>query len=136
MCTFFMKIGQSNRNRLTKKMENVSTASQSFLNILTLFGLFPMSFVGKSRDCAFKINPISVIISLLSLTLLILAFIVNFKKKEFMFTDSWILLRSWDWAKSTEILCHIFLLCYQIYKRKNIVKFLMQVDDADQKVIR
>lgn len=54
--------------------------------------------------------------------------------EESSFTDSILLLKSWEVFIKFEYFCHIILLLYQFSKRHNIVKFLKQIDDADEQV--
>lgn len=113
--------------------ENVFSESEIFLILLKIFGLFPMSN-DVSGDGKFKIKVNNVIFSLLTLTLLITSFVLNIIDEERNLCRESIKLRSWCITIEVEFLCHIFLFFYQIHKRQNVVKFLMQIERADKEV--
>lgn len=114
-------------------MENIFTVSKPFLLFSRTIGLFPMSLKLSSnffsQTC--KLGSISSSLSIIGLSIVFIFYsTIDFK----LFQRSQILPLAWDIAMNVETLTHIFLLIFQIGKRKKIIKFLWLIYEIDKEV--
>lgn len=116
-------------------MENVFSVSKPFLNLLTLCGLFPISFIGKPRNGVLKTTWSAKLLSsfMFASTFIVAIFNVILSHNG-SFTRSEIVLLSWSVSIKLESLSNVYILLNQVRKRNNIVKFLQIIHQADETV--
>lgn len=112
-------------------MENIFTSSKPFLLLGKIVGIFPMSFVGPTRKGILKTNWIDLIPFCCTLGILIFLFALHLLLDMFNVRDSMMVSYGWSLARYSEYSSYVFLLSYQLLKRQNIVRFLKQVQRAD-----
>lgn len=117
-------------------MENIFSTSKSFLRLAKFLGIFPMSFEGPPKEGVLKVKWHDLALSFLSFSALIalVVKILNFSQDEFTTSSSNILMNAWKAMKNTELQSFIVMFFYQIYRRKNIFKFLQIIHKIDQEV--
>lgn len=116
-------------------MENIFTASKPFLNLAKFLGVFPMSFHGPTREGLLKIRCFYVLISIVWLVTAV-SLLVIAASFDYVFESSNVLTIAWALLIKLEHCSIIFNFCYQIYKRKKALKFLLKVNESDEMVKR
>lgn len=116
-------------------MENVFTAAKPFLTFASSLGFFPLSFEDNVRCGVLKtswnglIATFSCLFTLFSLT------VANSSKvKVFLTAGSKIMMIAWIVLSNFELASFYFMFSYQLYKRKNILQFLILLNQFDQEV--
>jgi hypothetical protein len=114
-------------------MENFYSASKPFVMVAKFMGIFPVKLQGKKFKNSSSLHFFDVIVTLtwffLQLLLFILIVVVD-KNYE----NSKILSRVWKILNAMEFSFMIFNFCYQIIKRKSILKFLVKIQEVDEMV--
>lgn len=118
-------------------MENIFTASKPFIYLSKFVGMFPVPLGGAARKQFSKAEWINTIISFFILVALICIIWTHVEIIDMLFLgQSKILINAWSVLTNLEISLYLILFCYQIYNRENILKFLLMIQDIDDKVIR
>lgn len=115
-------------------MENFYTSVKSFLFFAKLLGIFPMSFEGPARKGLLKVKWQNVFISFCLVLVTVSLFTMRFSFDLTFAKNSEILAKAWDIMTDVEILSYFLLFCYQIFKRKNILKFMKTIQSIDDEV--
>lgn len=115
-------------------MENIFTTSKPILVFAKFLGLFPMTFIGPDRKGVFKVMWHDVLSSCISIGSLLCLVGANISLGIFFTGDSNILAVAWFIMKNFDISTYACLFCYQVYKRKNILKFLNMIFSFDEDV--
>jgi hypothetical protein len=113
-------------------MENIFTSSNPMLIHSMLLGLFPMSFDGPARKGSFKTKWHDVI--LVVAFGIFQVFIIRTNLTLDLWAPNVIIQFAWAVTRNFEGFSYVLLFWYQIWNRKNIVKFLRIIDTVDQKV--
>lgn len=117
-------------------MENIFTASKPFIYLSKFVGMFPVSLGGAARKQFLKAEWINTVISFFILVTLICILWAHVEIIDMLFLgQSRVLISAWSVLTNLEISLFLILFCYQIYSRKNILKFLLMIEDIDDKVI-
>lgn len=108
--------------------ENCLTAAKPFLIMGKVLGLFPVNFATR------KIHKCDILITFCSMLGLVFISLSCLIHKNFFITNSKLLSAAWIISFNFEVLSFFCLFCYQIYKRKNIQKFLSLINVIDKEV--
>lgn len=102
--------------------------------IAKFMGMFPMSFEGSTRIGVFSVKWHDALISI-AYAATIVIFISCFMSIELVFMEkSKILMEAWTVLSNLEMISHLFLFLYQVYKHKSVVKFLTSIHQFDEEV--
>lgn len=116
-------------------MENIYTSVQTTLFLSKMTGLFPVSFKGPSYDGVLSTELSNVIFSSLSFLLLIAFTILSLTFDLYAYEGSSSLLKhAWSISLKVDFVSHICLFIFQLTRKRTVVQFLAQVQDADEKV--
>lgn len=116
-------------------MENIFTDAEPFLNFLLCLGFYPNVLVRPARKGNFKLTcysiSLSFLMSLLVGTLIFLNFHVSGAYK---IISTNIAFKALKIVKIVELLSCLAILCFQIFNRENVVKFLVMINKIDESV--
>lgn len=114
-------------------MENIYTVSKPLLTVARLMGLFPMSFNGRPREKCLKIRYLYVLTSIFWLvsSIYLFALTISF---DYGYDNSKMLTRVWKMVILLKHFSMIFNFCYQIFKIKNMLKFMTKIQESDEMV--
>ena len=115
-------------------MESIFSVWKPFLTLMKTFGLFPMSFIGPSRNGVLKVKWHDIFLTCISFTLLVSLTVLIMILNGFVLFDSTFQKKAWHITVCTEFCSHIILFIYQIFKRKDIVNFIEQIKSFDEQV--
>ena len=115
-------------------MDNIFTASKSFLSFSKLFGLFPYSFEEPSRKGIFKVRVSGVLLTLCSFSILVYLTWSNLSFMVLVTNESKLLVYAWNIAKNLETFSLFCMFGYQLFKRKNVIRFLKIINEVDKDV--
>lgn len=113
-------------------MENIYTTAEPFLFLSKLFGLFPKSFVGQSRNGILKFKLFDAVFSVIASTFLAYLLALNLFGETTFSIDTQFVVKGWAICYISKYFIFLLLYVYQIYKRQNINKLLEQINSADQ----
>jgi 7tm Chemosensory receptor len=113
-------------------MENVFTAVEPFVRFANIFGIFPMSFAGPVRKGSLRVKKIDIAIS--SISIAVVSYMTIFNHRITVGSSSMLLKFAWHFSFGAQYVGSTFLMFYSIFKRKNVVRFLKQIHDIDEKV--
>ena len=116
-------------------MENIFTVSKPFILLANIFGIFPMSFEKNSINGVLKVTWHGLVNSVLSMMLVIYIVASPMSFDFVFFQRSKILMISWTFIDYSDTISCLIIFCCQLYKSKNIFKFLKVIDSIDQEVI-
>lgn len=116
-------------------MENIFSVSQPFVSFARALGVFPMSYDGPPRKGFLRTTWRDVIISCSSLSVLTFVIIFNLTEAHSStVTTSKLLETAWILRVNSKFWSYCLLICFQIYKRKNISTFLWLLYNFDKNV--
>jgi predicted ATPase len=119
-------------------MDNIFTVSRPFLEFFRLVGLFPMAFDGPDRRGILRVSWLGIVTSVILISWSVAVNILTILYKGFSRVQdqpSGILLAGATSSVMFESFSLIFIIFYQLFKRKKILTFLRNVDRVDKKVI-
>lgn len=114
-------------------MENTFTVAKPFLIYSKVVGYFPMSFDGPTRKGFLRTKWTDVVSSLFMILLLAIFFVYNLLS-DVSVNKSSVLSYGWRLSITVEYFSFLYLIFYQIAKRKNVKKLLEKIQQTDEEV--
>jgi hypothetical protein len=117
-------------------MENIFTVAKPFLTFGSFIGVFPMSFEGPARKGFLKCHWKDLIMTSICLSLLVVSLYVSMCMGHVFesFIDSKISSQGWNVIMNLTNSVGLCVFFYQLWKRKNIVRFLNLILNFDMQV--
>lgn len=115
-------------------MENVFTVSGPLLKFAEFLGFFPLDFVGPTRLGSLRVSCRGVFFSCCFLIILLWNFLNAILNNTFSVSDSSVISTVWDIVKNAEFFSYFWLFGYQMWKTRNIKKFLKTLQEFDENV--
>lgn len=115
-------------------MENIFTVAKPFLVFARFLGLFPLSFEGPARKGILRVKLVNIAITICTMILIFVTVVSLFFNASNTKSNSTILSQAWSCAICFEYFSHLCLVVYQFLKRKDVLKFLQQIEKVDDQV--
>lgn len=115
-------------------MENIFTVAKPFIIFIKALGLFPMSFHGPARKGSLKIHHKDVIFSCFLFFVSFFVILKGFSTMKWFKENSELTNTAWTVMISLDLMSFFILFIYQIFKLKEIVKFLNLIQKIDSEV--
>lgn len=128
---------QSHSDYRVESMENIFTVAKPFLVFARFLGLFSLSFEGPARKGILRVKLVNIAITVCTIMILIFLMAVTlFFNASAMKSNSTIISQAWTCATCFEYSSLLCLVAYQFLKRKDVLKFLTQIEKIDDQVRR
>lgn len=117
-------------------MDNIFYVAKPFLSFLKVFGLFPMSFCCQHpKKCVKNFKWTDFVPSILHFSFL-LALVFSCTPMTIQLAKRSVFLsKAWTIISAADISSFLAMLVYQLWKRKNILRFLTLIHDFDTKAL-
>lgn len=112
-------------------MENIFTASNSFLVYAKFLGLFPMTLGGNSKG-NLKLTTFNAVLTLIAVSTLTYLLVINIIYKVFVHGGSQFVVESCTITLNSELASFLVLYAYQTFKRNNITKMFENIRLIDE----